>query len=585
MTAPVDAARRREPPTPPARPSRWNARTGWALAGVLAVAAAAGVAALPAGPLVNPGGGAELGRFFAAALHPELGQGFAALALQATVVTLTFAVCGTVVSLVLGLVGGILASETFWSLAAGEPLGSGTLKARAPWLVVRGLLAVPRGIHEIVWGLLFVNLVGLDPVVGVAAIAIPYGAMTAKVFSETLDETDHGALRALLAAGAGRGSAFLYGLLPRAARDLASYAFYRFECSIRSAAVLGIVGAGGLGYQIFLSLQSLRYEQMWTFLYALIVLAGLTDLWSGLFRSRMGAAGRIELSLGEEATPSPDRASAPGADPVVKGSGLLFAVLVLFSFWHLGPDLAELFGAGTAEQVGRLADRAWPPSLADHGLGHMLVLAGKTLALSVLAIAVAGAGGVVLAYPAAYSFLLPGGILLGERGGGRIGSVLGTAAFGLARLLLLVLRAIPAPITALLLLYVLFPGIVPGALALGLYTLGVLGRLMAEVVENLDRRPLTALRAQGASALQVFLYGVLPATLRRFVSYLLYRWEVAIAGTVMVGLVGAGGLGVLLTDQLSSFAYDAALATLLFYVGLMFLGDMISATARRQLRG
>lgn len=567
------------------RPLRRSARTFWGVAALVAVGIAAAVAVAPADHLVNVRGWSELARFFAAALHPELGRGFVPLALHASLVTLAFAVCGTIVSLVLGLTGGILASETFWRMAVSGRPEAGGIRSRGPWVLVRACLAVPRGIHEIVWGLLFVNLVGLDPVVGVAAIAIPYGAMTAKVYSEILDETDHRALRALRSAGAGRAAAFLYGLFPRAARDLASYAFYRFECSIRSAAVLGIIGAGGLGYQIFLSLQSLRYEQMWTFLYALILVAGLSDLWSGLFRSHLGAATRIDLGLDDrDARREAPRRPPARADRVVRASLLLFVVLAVLSFWHLGPHFPRLFSAGTGRQLAGLAGRAWPPALGGVSLGHMFVLAGKTLALSVLAIAVAGAGGVLLAFPAAYNFLLPGGILLGENGGGPVRRVLGAAGFGIARLLLLVLRAIPAPISALLLLYVLFPGIVPGALALGLYTLGVLGRLMAEVVEGLDRRPLRALRAQGASGLQVFLYGVLPATLRRFVSYTFYRWEVAIAGTVMVGLVGAGGLGVLLTEQLSSFAYDAALTTLLFYVGLLFVGDMVSATARRQLR-
>lgn len=565
--------------------SRPGGRKLLAAGALAAVAVAAVVALVPPDALVNPRGWGELVAFFTAALHPALGRGFVPLALRATYVTLTFAVCGTVVALLLGTVGGILASETFWELAAGgsgRPSGG---RPRAPWFAVRGLLAVPRGIHEIVWGLVFVNLVGLDPVVGVAAIAIPYGAMTAKVYSEILDETDQRAMRALRAAGAGRASAFLYGLVPRAARDLASYAFYRFECSIRSAAVLGIVGAGGLGYQIFLSLQSLRYEQMWTFLFALVLLAGLTDLWSGLFRRHLGASTRIELGL-EDASTGPEASedrTVPGADRVVRGSLVLFLLLAVVSFWQLGPHLGRLFSPETADQAARLAGRSWPPTLAGVGLSHMLVLAGQTLALSVLAIAVAGVGGVLLAFPAAYNFLLPGGILASTEEW-RPRTVAGAAIFGVARLALLVLRAIPAPIGALLLLYVFFPGILPGALALGLYTLGVLGRLMAEVVENLDRRPLAALRAQGASGPQLFLYGVLPATLRRFVSYTLYRWEVAIAATVMVGLVGAGGLGVLLTEQLSSFAYDAALATLLFYVGLLFVGDMVSAAARRRLR-
>ena len=142
----------------------------------------------------------------------------------------------------------------------------------------------------------------------------------------------------------------------------------------------------------------------------------------------------------------------------------------------------------------------------------------------------------------------------------------------------------PAPIWALLLLFVLFPGVLPGALALGVYTLGVLGRLVAEVVENLDERPLSALKAQGAGRGSVFAYGALPPTYPRFVSYLLYRWEEIIRATVIVGLVGAGGLGRSLTEQLSSFDYQAVLAILIVFIGITFIVDMISASARKTLR-
>jgi phosphonate transport system permease protein len=150
--------------------------------------------------------------------------------------------------------------------------------------------------------------------------------------------------------------------------------------------------------------------------------------------------------------------------------------------------------------------------------------------------------------------------------------------------MLLVFRSIPAPIWALLLLFVLFPGVLPGALALGIYTLGVLGRLVAEVVENLDERPLSALKAQGAGRSAVFLYGAMPPTIPRFISYLLYRWEEVIRATVIIGLVGAGGLGRLLTEQLSSFNYQAVLAILIVFVVITFAIDIISANARKSLR-
>jgi phosphonate transport system permease protein len=120
-------------------------------------------------------------------------------------------------------------------------------RGRAPWVAVRALLAIPRGMHEVVWGLLLLAVVGLDPVVAVLAIGLPYGAVTAKVVSEILDEADPRPWASLRAAGAGRLAATLYGRLPLARRDLISYAFYRLECAIRSAAILGIVGAGGSG--------------------------------------------------------------------------------------------------------------------------------------------------------------------------------------------------------------------------------------------------------------------------------------------------------------------------------------------------
>lgn len=88
----------------------------------------------------------------------------------------------------------------------------------------------------------------------------------------------------------------------------------------------------------------------------------------------------------------------------------------------------------------------------------------------------------------------------------------------------------------------------------------------------------------GATGSQVFLYGVLPRTLPRFIAYILYRWEVCIRATVIVGFVGAGGLGRLLTEQLSSFDYKGVVATLICFICLTFLVDLISATVRRALR-
>jgi len=567
----------------PKQPSPLNWRTLWGLLFVAAVILSLHSAGLFERDLVNVGGWTLVVRFLLAAKSPELSLEFLQLTLEATLQTLAYAVCGTFFSVLLGLVGGVLSSEVWWQSVA---MGG----FQAPWLVVRAVLAIPRAIHELIWGLFFINIFGLDPLVAVLAIAIPFGAITAKVFSEILDETPRQPLIALLNSGVFPLNAFAYSLIPQAFPNLLSYTFYRFECSIRSAAVLGIIGAGGLGYQILLSLQSLRYEQMWTFLIALVLLSGSTDFWSAMLRRRIGAPSRLDLNVLKLRSPQPPFQDQSGHERQAKEIGLqrdrvvtlsLFAaiVLLIFSFWYVKADFTKLWTPRTAQLLAGVIQDSFPPDSSQ--LSQVLTLSAQTLAMSILAITIAGLGGILLSFPAANNFLLPGGIL---DIGGNSHRWWGTAVLAFTRFLLLFTRAVPEPIWALIFLFVFFPGILPGAIALGIHNLGILGRLMAEVTENLDDRPLRSLKALGATGSQVFLYGVLPRTLPRFVAYILYRWEVCIRATVIVGLVGAGGLGRLLTEQLSSFDYRGVVATLVCFICLTFLVDLISATVRRSLR-
>ncbi|NEQ29016.1 MAG: ABC transporter permease subunit, partial [Microcoleus sp. SIO2G3] len=227
-------------PILPKRPSPVNWQTFWGVLFVLSVVWSLSVAGVFQQDLVNQGGWYLVVRFLVAAFSPDLSPEFLLLTLDASLKTLAYAVCGTFFCVVIGLVGGVLSTEVWWKSLSFRGF-------QAPWLVVRAILAVPRAIHELIWGLFFVNIFGLDPLVAVLAIAIPFGAITAKVFSEILDETPRGPLLALLNSGVPTVSAFAYTLIPQAFPNLLSYSFYRLECSIRSAAVLGIIGAGGLG--------------------------------------------------------------------------------------------------------------------------------------------------------------------------------------------------------------------------------------------------------------------------------------------------------------------------------------------------
>ncbi|HBB33142.1 MAG TPA: phosphate ABC transporter permease, partial [Cyanobacteria bacterium UBA9273] len=266
-------------------------------------------------------------------------------------------------------------------------------------------------------------------------------------------------------------------------------------------------------------------------------------------------------------------------------SGIGTVILIIFSFWYVRADFSKLWSPRTGQLLSAIVRAAFPPDSSQ--INQLFTLSQQTLAMSIVAMTIAGLGGIFLSFPAATNLLSPGGLLYPEQPHhlpSKIFNLKSLIVVVLSRFVLLFARAIPEPIWALIFLFVLFPGILPGAIALGLHNLGILGRLMAEVTENLDRRPLRSLTALGATAPSVFLYGVLPRTLPRFLAYILYRWEVCTRATVIVGLVGAGGLGRLLTEQLSSFDYRGLVTTLIVFISLTFIVDLISASVRRTLR-
>ncbi|TFV66591.1 UNVERIFIED_ORG: ABC transporter permease subunit [Bacillus sp. AZ43] len=489
-------------------------------------------------PVVNPAGTGQFGRFAGAALSPALDPGFLGVLAEAALVTVAYAALGAALSVVLGALGAVAVARTTWG------------RRRAGWTLTRGVLAVPRALHEAVWGLLLLNVLGLDPWVGVLAIGLPYGAITAKVFADLLDEVPRGGYEALLAAGAGRLPAALYGLLPPAAGGLLSYSFYRLECAVRSAVVLGLIGAGGLGYQLSLSFTSLRWEQVWTCVYALAGLCAVADVGGRAVRRR--AAG-----------------NRPVRDPLLTAAVAGVLLLVAWSWWYLALTPASLASPRTLDQLGYLLGAAWPPD-ADAGLLRAIGSAAvETVQMSVIAVALATTGAVVLS-----------GLAARRPGAGPAHSAGGL----LVRTAFLLLRAVPPPVWALVLLFVLRPGVLPGALALGVYTLGVLGRLVAEVAEEADPRPYAALRAAGAAPVGGWLYGVLPVLSGPVLALALYRWEVAIRDTVLVGLLGAGGLGVVLSARIAAFDW-AAVGTVLAAIVLLTLAvDLVSERARTALR-
>ena len=267
------------------RDPAWRSRLAWGLAAVVILWPLLVVAEFKPWQLFEPDSLHATLRFLADFVPPRLDAEFLRLVARETWRTVAIATSGMVLGLVIGAPLALLAARTLSVSSLVGPMAPLPATVR---LGVRALLVALRSIPELIWALVFVRVVGLGPTAGVLAIGLTYGGMLGKVYGEILDSGETGATRALLRNGAGRLQAFFFGLLPQNASELTSYTVYRWECAIRSSAVLGFVGAGGLGQQMDNAMKMFNGAEVCTLLLVFVLLVALTDRVSGLLRKMLG---------------------------------------------------------------------------------------------------------------------------------------------------------------------------------------------------------------------------------------------------------------------------------------------------------
>lgn len=252
--------------------------------------------------------------------------------------------------------------------------------------------------------------------------------------------------------------------------------------------------------------------------------------------------------------------------------------LVVASFLSLDLHLAEFFSSAALAGMGRFLAEFMPPDLSLLFVRNVAIAAWETLAMSLLGTLLAAAGGVLLALPASRQ---PSGGAAPQPLSVRAGLADGVRAS--ARLFLNALRAVPELVWAALLLIAVGLGPFAGTLALAVHTSGVLGRLFAEAIENAPPGPAAALKVQGAGTIRQFFYASLPQVLPQLMSYSLYRWENNIRAAAVLGVVGAGGLGQMLSFHMSLFQMHKTATVLIAMLLLVALVDGASFATRRWL--
>ncbi len=214
---------------------------------------------------------ANMGEYLSAYWPPDFSDWRSYL--EDTLITISMGIWGTLLAAIVGVPLALLASANVCP----------------QWIVfpTRRILDVMRSVNEIVFALIFVVAVGLGPFAGVLALAVHTAGTLGKLYSEAVEAIDPGPVEGIRATGASRLQEILYGILPQVMPLWISFTLYRFEANVRSASVLGIVGAGGIGVALYQSFGAFQYGKICTILIILVTATGILDFLSARIRSQL----------------------------------------------------------------------------------------------------------------------------------------------------------------------------------------------------------------------------------------------------------------------------------------------------------
>lgn len=477
-------------------------------------------------------GGENVGSLVERMLPPRLDDPARIAAL--TLDTVLMAFLGTVLATVLSVPLAFLAART-------------TTPHPAVAAVARGVVTFCRAVPDLVFAVLFVRALGLGVLPGVLALALHSVGMLGKLFADAIEDADPGPREAVRSVGVGPLRELLNGVVPQVVPAWISAFVYRVDINLRTSVVLGFVGAGGIGFALQDALRGLVYPKALGIVAVILVVVAAMELVSMAVRRALLAPRRPRFER----------------DRVVRFlSGGAALALTVFAFVRLGIDPVAL--VTSVPDLLTVAGRTFPPDLTSLGpvLWEALL---QTLAIGLVATAI----GVVLS--------LPLGLLAARNVAPH------PVVHGAARATVLVVRAIPELILAVILVAAVGLGPVAGAIALGIGSIGFLGKLVADAVEEIPAGPAEAVRSVGGGWWKVLFAAVLPQSMPSVVGSALYLLDVNVRTSTILGIVGAGGVGFLLFEAVRTLRFEVVGGIVLLVFVVVLLIERLSGWIRAQL--
>ncbi len=243
---------------------------------------------------------------------------------------------------------------------------------------------------------------------------------------------------------------------------------------------------------------------------------------------------------------------------------IAYMIVVLIAVWALSDlDITWFYFLDAHKQIADMAVRMWPPDVRFvQNLTRPLI---ETIHIATLGTA----GSVIIAFPLAF---------LAAKN-----TTYNPATWFIGRLVLVTSRSVNTVVWGLLFVAIFGPGPMAGIWAIAFRSIGFVGKLISEAIEEIDPGVVEAMEATGASRLQVLLMGILPQVMPVIVGTTVYRWDINIRESTVLGFVGAGGIGILLYSSINQFLWREVTLTLIAIFCIVILSELLSATVRKKI--
>ncbi|WP_082108612.1 phosphonate ABC transporter, permease protein PhnE [Microbacterium sp. Ag1] len=477
------------------------------------------------------------------------------------------------------LLAAVLSVPIAYLAAANTTPGNGWRAA------ARFIGVLTRALPDVVLAMAFVLMFSLGTLPGILAIGIHSIGMISKMFADAIEQIDEGPRLAIRAAGGSKMQEFTSGILPQVLPSWVATVLHRNDINLRGSVVLGYVGVAGLGLEMSYAFKSLNYGKGLGIALVIFILCVAMEIVSSMVRGAMLGEQKHTRSwidrilhprLGAHASTQVER-PAWAASPetavrrpwtaqrirhtiagvvavlVVIGSVLVSQInwMDLITFWAKLPEVAAKF---------------WPPSFGNYDASAMFQAMRETVAIALAATVLT---------------LLPS-LLLGSLAARNVAPSSG--ARGTARLLLVGIRGIPELILAIVLVVITGLGAQAGVIALAIGGIGLLGKLIADSFEEVDRGPERALRAVGATRLQTYTSATVPQGMQALIGHSFYMLDTNIRAATILGIVGGGGVGYYLLNASQGSRYETVTAIVLMILATVLVVEGLAMWMRKVFR-